>query len=162
MFGSHFFYRRHRQGFTLIELVTTILLIGILAVVALPRLLGKSDYSDHGLRSELISRLRQAQLMALNNTDQCVRIQVLSGSGYRQQRFDGRSGALCSGTEQWSSDWQSLQGDATLTLVAGGSDSFNLDFDALGRLSGNGCNGPCLQTGALQIGISREGYIYAL
>lgn len=52
------FSMTQHSGFTLVELVTTMILIGILAVTALPRFIGPTSYSAYSLRSEFLAELR--------------------------------------------------------------------------------------------------------
>ncbi|ABN63298.1 type II secretion system protein [Shewanella baltica] len=153
-----------QAGFTLVELVTTIILISILAVVVLPRLFTQSSYSAYSLRNEFISELRQVQQKALNNTDRCFRVTV-SVTGYQVSQFSARNGAACSGTALSPNPLysQAFQGSAQLVLVSTNSSNFTLDFDINGRLS-LACNGPCINVIAndtVMINVSSEGYIYA-
>lgn len=153
-----------QAGFTLVELVTTIILISILAVVVLPRLFTQSSYSAYSLRNEFISELRQVQQKALNNTDRCFRVTV-SGTGYQVSQFSARNGAVCSGTALSPNPLysQAFQGGAQLVLVSTNSSNFSLDFDINGRPS-LACNGPCINVIAndtVMINVSSEGYIYA-
>jgi MSHA pilin protein MshC len=153
-----------QAGFTLVELVTTIILISILAVVVLPRLFTQSSYSAYSLRNEFISELRQVQQKALNNTDRCFRVTV-SATGYQVSQFSARNGAVCSGTALSPNPLytQAFQGGAQLVLVSPNSSDFSLDFDIDGSTS-LACNGPCINVIAndtVMINVSSEGYIYA-
>ncbi|MCL2917820.1 pilus assembly FimT family protein [Shewanella litorisediminis] len=154
------------RGFTLVELVTTIILIGVLAVVAIPRLLSASSYSAYSLRNEFMAELRKAQLFAMNNTDLCIRVAVSRDQGYRIERYQGRTANQCSGAQDSAHEqpWQSFHGGSELALLAGGARSFNLDFDSLGRLPATGCSGDCILAVAdetLVLAIESEGYIHA-
>lgn len=153
-----------QAGFTLVELVTTIILISILAVVVLPRLFTQSSYSAYSLRNEFISELRQVQQKALNNTDRCFRVTV-SATDYQVSQFPARNGAACSGTALSPNPLytQAFQGSAQLELVSTNSSNFSLDFNINGRPS-LACNGPCINVIAndtVMINVSSEGYIYA-
>lgn len=55
-----------KNGFTLIELVTVLVILGILAVTAIPNLTDKSSFEDYTVRDQLISRLRLVQLQGMN------------------------------------------------------------------------------------------------
>ncbi|MGL6122254.1 MAG: type II secretion system protein [Shewanella sp.] len=153
-----------QAGFTLVELVTTIILISILAVMVLPRLFTQSSYSAYSLRNEFISELRQVQQKALNNTDRCFRVTV-SATGYQVSQFSARNGAVCSGTALSPNPLysQAFQADAQLVRVSTNSSNFSLDFDINGRLFPS-CNGECIRVTAndtVMINVSSEGYIYA-
>ena len=63
-------YQQNKQlGFTIIELVITIILLGILAAYAVPRFTGaNAGFESYGVRSEAIVKLRAIQLRAMQNT----------------------------------------------------------------------------------------------
>jgi MSHA pilin protein MshC len=159
--------RNIQLGFTLVELVTTMILIGILAVAVLPRLSSDSSYSAYTLRNEFISELRLVQLTAMQNTDQCYQIDV-SATGYTLGYFSDRTGNTCSNpvrTEQA----QSFSGGAHIALASQvpstASQAFSITFDSLGRLISPACSGHCFNVVAdetLAIAVESEGYIYAL
>ncbi|MDO8698948.1 MAG: prepilin-type N-terminal cleavage/methylation domain-containing protein [Rhodoferax sp.] len=54
-----------QQGFTLIELVMVIVILGVLAVFATPRILNTGDFSARGFHDETLSLLRYAQKTAI-------------------------------------------------------------------------------------------------
>lgn len=151
-----------QTGFTLIELVIIIILIGVLSVTVLPRLFTQSSYSAFSLRNEFIAELRQVQQRALNNTDRCYRVAV-SATDYQMSLFESRNNIGCTGTVLSNSDAQAFQGGAHLELVSNKTSNFNIDFDINGRPLLT-CNGPCINAIAddtVIINISSEGYINA-
>ena len=157
------YYLTKKLGFSLIELITTILLIGIIAVSVLPRFIGSSTYSAHSLRSEFISELRLIQLKALNNVDRCFRVDV-SAAGFQLKHFTRGVGNTCANLVRTES-LQAFEGGASIELVSPASHSFSITFDTLGRLVSPTCDGLCFNSIAddtLGIGVSSEGYIYAL
>lgn len=62
LFGSR---AEAQRGFTLTELVTVIILVGILAVAALPRFMGQSEFEERGTADQVRSALRYAQKVAV-------------------------------------------------------------------------------------------------
>ena len=52
-------------GFTLVELITVILILGIISVVVLPRFFDRSTFDSRGFHDQLISTIRYAQKAAI-------------------------------------------------------------------------------------------------
>lgn len=151
-----------QTGFTLIELVITLLLISVLAVTVAPKFIGKSDISPYAIRDQLISQLRLVQLQALNQTGVCHNLIINSHQfGIVKNLTD-----TCGATPDPSN---AIEFDDVTINVAGNS---NLDFrfDSSGRVSNVAssvdCNG-CVTINivgseTVQIIIESEGYIHAL
>lgn len=57
--------RWQQSGFTLIELIMVIVILGVLAVFAAPRLINTDDFNARGFHDETMSLLRYAQKTAI-------------------------------------------------------------------------------------------------
>ena len=82
------------KGFTLIELVVIILLLGVLAAVALPKFFNLSDYRTRVVYDEVAGAVRYAQKLAVASG---CEVQVnISGNSYalQQHSTDCTSGAF--------------------------------------------------------------------
>ena len=56
---------RYSQGFTVVELVVTIVVIGVLAAVALPRFIGRDSFDARGFHDKAAAIVRLAQKTAV-------------------------------------------------------------------------------------------------
>lgn len=75
---------KQSSGFTLVELIVVILLIGILSISIAPRFFAVSSYEDRRAVDELLTAVRHAQQLAMN---QGGNIQlVLSATQFRVER----------------------------------------------------------------------------
>jgi MSHA pilin protein MshC len=82
--------RRAGVGFTLIELVTVLVLAGILATIAAPRFFGTSQFAVAGFANEVRAGLRHAQSTAMASGCD-IRVE-LTTSELVLQRWVGGSG----------------------------------------------------------------------
>ncbi len=155
-------------GFTLIELIVIILLLGILSAYAASRYSGTSGFSSVTTQSEVLASLRLTQNRAMQRTDLCNR--WLVSNNQAQQVSPSVSAGACTTSllspATDSSFVDAAANDITLTLT-NNDGSYFLDFDSLGRatqcLTAN-CTVTLnnLQSGeSRQVCINSEGYIYA-
>lgn len=76
---------RSNQGFTVIELVVTIVVIGVLAAVALPRFISRDSFDARGFHDKAASIVRLAQKTAVawrRDVFVCVTLtQISAGTG---------------------------------------------------------------------------------
>lgn len=73
---------RCERGFTLIELVTCIIIVGLLAAVAGPKFFDTQPFSERGYASEIASALRSARHVAVASSCE-VRLTIDPGAGYQ-------------------------------------------------------------------------------
>jgi MSHA pilin protein MshC len=68
-----------QTGYSLVELVVVMVVIGLLAVVAVPRFFGNTVFEERAWRDEVVSALRYARNLAIGSG--CpVRVQLNAGS----------------------------------------------------------------------------------
>lgn len=154
------------QGFTLIELVIVIIVLGVLAVVAIPKFVSRSGFADYTVRDQLIARLRLVQLQGMNadpsdgaSSNACYWLVVKNTCFYNEHT--GKTGASCN-----SPSAPNVCGDdsynnfAPVQFATGMLNTATYRFDLQGRpvsgvtsISINGDNN-------LSITIEAEGFIH--
>ncbi len=122
-------------GFTIVELVIIILVIGILSAVALPRFFATSDFEARGYYDTVMNTLRYAQKTAIARRD-VVYVKLNTSTGQVSLCFANHATVAC------SSDVPKPTGE-TPYIVAAPSDvtlalspvpaNNTLFFDSLGR-----------------------------
>lgn len=67
----------YQPGFTIVELIATLIVAGILAAVVVPRFFGSTGFEERGLYDETVSALRYAQKTAIAQRRLvCVRLEA--------------------------------------------------------------------------------------
>lgn len=162
--------KKSQLGFSLVELVTVIILLGILAANILPKFTGSSSFEAHAYRPQLIAALRLTQQRAMQQTNNAYCHQIVLDD--EQARY-GIPDRLDCDVIDFPND---LQPSATglvvdskhqVTFALSSKDNpSQIAFDSMGKPTVD-CAGGCVINviGAdeiVQIQIRSEGYIHAI
>ena len=120
------------RGFTLVELVMAIVIIGILAAVVGPRFFDRQVFDERLFYEEALAAVRYGQKLAVASG--CQIQASLDGGGYRLRRADNcTTGAF--GTEVQGPDGQTPFATTLPSGVSVSASTFPVVFDSLGRPS---------------------------
>ncbi len=86
------------KGFTIIELIVVIVLVGILAVSAGPKLLSKGEFSAMATANQYVAHLRLVQLKALNQRGVCHNSVFEDISGQSVVGLPSNNSMVCNST----------------------------------------------------------------
>lgn len=147
-----------QQGFSLIELIVTIIILGVLAVVVAPRFSSSESYQEHSYRAQVISLIRAMQLRAMQQTNDICHVVEVSDD---QILGSIENKPSCNNVN-----------NLNITIPADENVSFSLDggagvirFNTLG-VPQDDCFGGCDITvsgiDTLTIRIESQGYIHAI
>ncbi len=151
---------RTRQGFSLVELVVTIAILGLLAGVGAPRMFGRATFDDRITRDRLAGSLRYAQRLALATGCE-VRVQLTGSVWQLDQRASCTTGAFTQPVIDPADGSPSYQASAAGNVVVTASAN-PLIFDNRGRsVDGSGTvQSVNLTTGSRSIQVVGEtGYV---
>ena len=156
----------NQRGFSLIELVVIILILGIVSATVAPKFFNSDNLTEYTYRSDIIAKLRLIQTRAMQQTDgslgYCHRV-LIEGDRLGVPRSD------CDNTPSFDATWQATSTD----VVVESSDSISFSttatnntftFDSFGRpvnCHANTCTITVTGKQPLIIMIEKEGYIHA-
>ena len=133
-----------QHGFTLIELVTVITILGLLAVAVVPRITSTSAFETRTVEDQLISAIRQAQQLAMNKAIS-ANVQLQTDSANHRIRITYDEGG-------------------TQTLDTGLANSIGLTATTIGFLKNGDVNSAAtiaITPGSRQVCVEVTGYAHA-
>lgn len=146
------------KGFTLIELIVVIIVLGILSTTVAPKFFTSNGFSEYAYRADIIAKLRLIQTRAMQQVNEpCHQVMVTKSQLGK---------ATCKPPFEFVN--QVAQRATLVTVDSNDSivfspDGLTFSFDNMGRI--NGCNSPCeiviKGEEALTVIIESEGYIHA-
>ena len=150
---------KQQKGFTLVELVTVLVLLGILTAAVAPRFSNRDGFSDYAVRDQIVAaaRITQQRAMYHHSANTCYRISVASNQLSVQRGTDDDSDGVFTNyvnigpTQNWVNGLQ-FEGNATVTPI-------DIYFDGLGNNIGSvpNCAGTPSETEILIAGSSNAG-----
>jgi len=170
-----------QRGFTLVELVTVVVVLGVLSAIVAPRFFSSSSFTEYVLQQRLLTAMRTLQTQSMHDTRPsfCYRLNLVSGSsgafGPPTDNYQASNQAnTCANTIDYSvpqylrSDLNELSSKGvSLSAVDSGVNTSFINFDSLGRplTSAGNCAAGCEFTFSgdvdMRVCVLSEGYIYA-
>ena len=111
----------NQDGFTFVELIVVILIVGILSVFIAPKFFADNDFKARGIADEIITAIRHAQRLSMTRGEN-HRI-IITTSNYTVENFVGDSVRHPDGGVTFSKDFPPNIVTSTATI----------EFDQLGR-----------------------------
>lgn len=140
-----------QTGFTMVELVACIVIIGVVSVVAAPRLLDNNTLAGRTYSHEIAAALREAQTLAVGSGCE-VAITLNAGNYFAQQRSVTNN--YCNPIGGWTvsalrADGSALAGTAPTNLTL--SPATRIVFDSQGHVTSGAPPSLAISTYSLQV-----------
>ena len=152
---------KNQHGFTLIELIIVIIILGILATTVAPKFFTSKGFSEFSYRTDVIAKLRLIQTKAMQQTNNVYCHRVLVSSTKLGAPDD------CDNSPNFTTTWipsatgLEVEGNDDITFstnITGNS----FTFDSMGRPSCEPCTITINGQQSISVKVESEGYIHAL
>jgi MSHA pilin protein MshC len=179
------YLRKHQKaqgGFSLLEIIVVMVILGVLAIYAAPKFSGASGYSEYTYQNRLISVLRNMQVRAMQDSRPsfCHRINFISTSaqvafGPASTNYTaGNEAATCATSIDFNSPeflrtsaTEILESSVSMTAVDDSTVINAIDFNSFGspQTAVSNCCAGCRVSfsgqAAVHVCIDSEGFIHA-
>ena len=128
---------RRLQGFTIVELVAVLLLLGVLSTFAMSRVMSGSSYSPAFVAQEVVAMTRFAQGVAMSRRDAAVTVELDVVGGDWRFRVLADDGAIVRSLREQRTETKDAAISVTSgadTIALGGGNAFVVAFDGLGNV----------------------------
>jgi MSHA pilin protein MshC len=136
-----------QSGFTLVELITVIVILSFVSIAVLPRFLQSNSFQTRSVQDQLISAARQAQQLAMSKAVS-ANVQLSTDNSNHRIRISYTEG----GTQTLDTDIPSA------TTVSNTTVSYNKHGD----ISGSSAVDISINSGERTVRIETSGYAHAL
>ncbi len=150
---------RYADGFTVVELVAVLVLMGILAATATSRMVGSNAYAPALISQQFVAIGRLAQQTALARQDASVSLDVDQNGGdwrFRVQVDDGASTATAHEERTAVLNTNLTVSSGAVTVPLGPAASLHLVFDGIGGLAAGNVAATTLSTD-VGVGLTASG-----
>ena len=124
----------NERGFTTLELIVTLLIIGIISATVVPRFYKSQDFEYLGYQKELILKLRTIQLRAMQqaHSETCKEVVLQSSQIFLKNTVNNPPLPICGNTSSGDTTRIAVEGNHSITF----SNNLNascLEFNSLGQ-----------------------------
>jgi len=146
------------KGFTLIELVVVLIVLGILSVTVVPKFFSSNGFSEYTYRTDIIAKLRLIQTRAMQQVNEACHQVLVTVNKLGKVTCDPPARYVDQANQRATLVTVDINDQVTFSPV-----DLSFKFDHMGRPVG--CNNPCeiIIKGEqdLAVIIESEGYIHA-
>ncbi len=153
--------KQKQHGFSLVELVTVMVILGIVSAVAMPRFFTQNDFAEHAFFADTLNALRYANKLAIATG--CTVQVAITANSYTLMRQGNSASTDCSGTSNYNLSVRNpgtgesnyTGNEANITLTSSVSPFY---FNSLGTVS-NDVTLTINGTKTIQV-IAATGFVY--